>query len=89
MVCPVCGQAFKINSREISKQAAELAEITREQIAKQPYDDYKNIQSFDELAAFQRVKKFKFGWTLHKARELGLPIPHKYDFMMRQFYDRA
>lgn len=84
MVCPVCSQVFKVNTREIGKQAAELTEIMREQLVKHPYSDYKNMQSFDELAAFQKAKKFKFGWTLYKAQELGIPIPKKYSYIMSQ-----
>ena len=88
-VCPVCGQAFEINSREIQKRAAELAEITREQLAKRPYNDYKTIKTFEELQEFQRAKKYKFGWTLFKAQELNLPIPQKYRYMMGKYYGRA
>lgn len=88
-VCPVCGQAFEINSREIQKRAAELAEITRERLAKRPYNDYKTIKTFEELQEFQRAKKYKFGWTLFKAQELNLPIPQKYRYMMGKYYGRA
>ncbi len=86
--CPVCGEAFKKTPREIAQEEAELTEITQANIAKLPYTDYKKITTFTDLQAFQRAKKYKFGWTLYKAQELNIPIPRKYQYA-RRFYDRA
>ena len=47
-------------------------------------DDYfKKIKTFDEMVAFQKAKKYKFAWVLHKCIEQGIEIPEKYNYMRR------
>jgi hypothetical protein len=31
------------------------------------------------MVEFQKAKKYKFGWVIHKCAELGIEIPAKYD----------
>lgn len=86
--CPECGHIFKETTEERTqrqRKEAELQEITeRDLLAVKPYNYYKNIKTFEEMAKFQRVKKYKFGWALHKCIELDIPIPSKYKHTVRR-----
>lgn len=89
-VCPVCGHAFEKKPREIATvKNAEFEEIIENPMFNKPYGEYSKCKTFAELCEFQKAKKFKFGWTMHKADELGIPIPQKYLYMKRMYYDRA
>lgn len=83
--CIECGHVFEVQERKDRQTVgAELGEVTREDILKaKPYKHYQTIKTFEEMAEFQKAKKYKFGWALHKCRELGIDIPPKYKYMMR------
>ena len=62
----------------------QMKEINRsEMLAAKPYDYFKKIKTFDEMVAFQKAKKYKFAWVLHKCVEQGIEIPEKYNYMRR------
>lgn len=79
-VCPYCKAILK-QTREEERIEVE-AEL--EEIRSMPYDDYRKVKSFDELARFGRAKKYKFMWTVRKAIELGLAVPPKYRHLERR-----
>ena len=83
--CPSCGYVFtKQEMSESEVMDIELEELKQIDILKSlPYNHYRKIKTFEELILFQKAKKYKFSWALHKATELGLSIPSKYDYMMR------
>lgn len=79
-VCPYCGAVLKQTQEERRVEVeAELAEIKS-----LPYEDYRKVKSFDELAMFGKARKYKFMWTVRKAVELGLAIPQKYRHLERR-----
>lgn len=83
-VCEICGHEFMTEEQaEKEKVEIELQEINQEDVLKaKPYDFYKNITDFEEMKRFQKAKKFKFGWVIHKCEELGIEIPKNYSIMM-------
>lgn len=83
--CIECGHVFEVQERKDRQTvSAELGEVTREDILKaKPYKYYQTIKTFEEMVEFQKAKKYKFGWALHKCRELSIDIPPKYKYMMR------
>lgn len=83
--CDECGYVFEKSERaDITAVDGSIVEITHEEILKaKPYDYYKKIKDFETLKMFQKAKKYKFAWCLHKAIELGIPIPSKYNQVMR------
>lgn len=83
--CDECGHIFEKNQRaDITAVDGNIVEITPEETLKaKPYDFYKQIKDFDTLKMFQKAKKYKFAWCLHKAIELGIPIPGKYEQVLR------
>lgn len=87
--CPTCGFVFEKKYRKNKKSDASFIEITEDMITEKPYGEYTKCKTFVELCEFQKAKKFKFGWVMHKAEELGITIPQKYLYMKRMYYDRA
>lgn len=87
-ICPACGYEFTSQERgEIETIDVELAEITHLNIlATKSYDHYKSLKTFDELVLFQKAKKYKFSWVLHKCIELRIPVPKKYQFLLEMGY---
>lgn len=83
--CDECGHIFEKDQRaDITAVDGNIVEITPEEILKaKPYEFYKQIKDFDTLKMFQKAKKYKFAWCLHKAIELGIPIPGKYEQVLR------
>lgn len=77
--CPYCGYIFE---KEERKENGMKSDVALEEIKEKPYEEYKQCQTFDELVAFQKAKKYKFAWAIHKALELGIEVPKKYKFMM-------
>ena len=78
--CTHCGYVFETpTKREYEREQAELVQI----LAAKPYEEYREMKTFDELIQFQKAKGYKFAWVLHKAKELKIPIPAKYRYMMR------
>jgi superfamily II DNA or RNA helicase len=75
MTCPYCGYEFPVDER---KERELIDGILLEEISKAPYQNYKKCRSWEELEAFRKGKKYKFGWSLHKAFELNIQIPQRY-----------
>ena len=88
-VCSECGAEFPKQERaERETVDTKLQEVTRAALlAVKPHDHYKNITTFDDMVKFQKAKKYKFGWVLRKCKEQGIPIPQKYQYMMRRYLD--
>lgn len=86
-VCPQCGHCF--TTEECTDRTVidtKLQEITeRELLACKPFNYYKQLETFEEMVKFQKAKKYKFFWVLHKCIELNIPIPDKYNCMIRRF----
>ena len=84
-VCPQCGHKFTAAERKEQEQLdMQMKEIQMsEMLAAKPYDYFKKIKTFDEMVAFQKAKKYKFAWVLHKCVEQGIEIPEKYNYMRR------
>lgn len=86
--CTECGYIFpKAERTEKETVSAELTEISKSDVyAVMPYESYTKLKTFEELREFQRARKYKFGWVIRKAMELHIPIPDKYDMMVRRFF---
>ena len=85
ITCPECGYQFTPKEHKEREQLdMQMKEINRsEMLAAKPYDYFKKIKTFDEMVAFQKAKKYKFAWVLHKCVEQGIEIPEKYNYMRR------
>lgn len=86
--CFGCGYIFaqtEQNTAEPEKIDTELERITSEYLKNLPYSDYKKCTSFEEMERFRKAKKYKFMWSLRKCIELGIPVPGKYEYMVRRF----
>ena len=84
--CPYCQHDFKTAVRE--RQAKELIEAELLEVQLQHEKKIKNMKysefkTFAELVEFQKIKGYKFAFCLHKALELGIKIPRKYNNMLR------
>ena len=78
-VCPCCGYEFSSEGQETQ---AVIDDVMLQEISARPYTDYKKCQTFEELELFRKAKKYKFGWTIHRAVEMHIPIPDKYEQMV-------
>jgi superfamily II DNA or RNA helicase len=89
--CDFCGYEVVNEQRyEVEKVDMELKQLKRQDtLQKQHHDYYKNLQTFSQLAEFQKTKGYKFGWTLRKAEELGIEIPSKYKYMLNKFIKKS
>lgn len=87
-VCPECGHEFMtLEQQEKQLIAIQLQELRREDIlAMKPYQYYTKIKTFEEMQAFQKAKKYKFAWTIHKCLEQKIEIPDKYNYMVERWY---
>ena len=86
--CHICGYTFPKEETETESPKeieTELKRITAEDLAHLPYNDYKKCTTFEEIERFRKAKKYKFMWSLRKCIELNIPIPHKYNYMVRRF----
>lgn len=84
--CPQCGFVTHIVKETKNKKTVDidLQEVRRiENIKNCDYSEYQNCKTFSELVEFQKARKYKFGWVLRKALELGITIPKKYHSQMR------
>ena len=90
-VCPYCGYEFKAakdsSGGEKDREQETVDGLTLEEIKESPYGDYKRCKTFAELEIFRKAKGYKFGWSLHKAAEMGLELPPKYRGVARKFSD--
>lgn len=86
--CPECGYVFVAKEVGTTKIIdIELEEIQRLNVlAMKPYSDYLKCKNFEELNRFQKAKQYKFSWVIHKARELNIAIPRKYQFLIEAGY---
>lgn len=76
-VCPHCGTEFEIVTRNTTDKNVEG--VMLEEISKKPWNAYVECKTWEELRAFCKAKNYKFPWTVHKAIELGIKIPRKYE----------
>lgn len=91
--CPECGYEFRFSSEARHRQEkqevdVDLVEISEQGISElelkdKVYSYYKTITDWDELDLFRKAKGFKFAWAIHKALELGIEIPAKYNYAKR------
>ena len=73
-VCPNCGYRFRAEQKTLEV----IKGVILQEISERPYSDYKKCRTFEELELFRKAKKYKFGWTIHRALEMQIPIPDKY-----------
>ncbi|WP_076978297.1 DEAD/DEAH box helicase [Acidaminococcus timonensis] len=77
--CPFCGHLFE-DERAPRAEQEELDGVTLEEIKESPYSDYRKATTWQQLEFFRKGKHYKLGWSLHKALELHIPIPSKYQY---------
>lgn len=88
--CPMCGYEFRPEERRVLEVVdGELVEVTPEEIERRrlrklPYDAYRDMKSFDELAAFAAARGYQWMWAVRKAHEMGV-LPAKYRYLVRRF----
>ena len=84
--CPHCGFVTHIVKEATGRKTVEidLQEVQRiADIRSADYHEYEKCQTFSELVEFQKARKYKFLWTIRKARELNIEIPPKYRYLAR------
>lgn len=75
-VCPCCGAEFSSDKPKTSDKNIEG--VLLREIARKPFEAYKECKTWDELELFRKAKKYRFAWSIHKAKELNIAIPSKY-----------
>jgi len=80
-VCPYCGYEFQHEERP-ERETVEGVDL--EEVKRLPYGDYHKARNFTQLEIFRKAKGYKFGWSLHKAVELGITLPPKYQWAARK-----
>lgn len=75
--CPCCGTEFEKVTRQNNDKNVEG--VLLQEIAKKPWDAYKECKTWEELEMFRKAKGHHFPWSMYKALELGIEIPKKYD----------
>lgn len=79
--CPCCKYVWE---KEERKGPEIIEDIILQEISRMPYSAHNKCTSWDQLELFRRTHKradgqmFKFAWSLHKAIELGLAVPWKF-----------
>ena len=84
--CPQCGFVNHIVKQTVNKKTVDidLKEVQRiENIKALSYNEYSKCSTWNELCEFQKAKGYKIQWTIHKAIELGISVPSKYNNMRR------
>lgn len=81
--CPICHVVLQ---RDEQREQEVVENVILQEVAKQRYDAYKECTTFADLDRFRKAKKFKVGWVIHKAIEMGIPLPRNYQYMARRFY---
>lgn len=81
--CPYCMHVFKPEPRAEQKT---IEGYTLEEITKMPYADYIKFETWEGLEEFRKLKKYKMGWSFRRAAELGIAIPRKYWYQIRNYY---
>ena len=74
--CPYCG-AELVEKKPLNNDK-NVEGVTLVELSKKPYNDYKKCETWEQLEEFRQAKKFKFNWSIYKARELKIAIPSKY-----------
>ena len=85
--CPLCHYENHVVKETKGKKTVDvdLVEVKRlENIKNADYSEYKNCSTFDELVEFQKAKKYKFGWVIRSAVQLGISVPGKYSYMRKK-----
>lgn len=77
--CPYCGHLFE-EERAPRAEQEELDGVTLKEVKESPYSDYRKATTWEQLEFFRKGKHYKLGWSLHKALELHIPIPSKYQY---------
>lgn len=81
-ICPKCGHIPTATQRSFEKEEAEKEKIQAqlEAIDKsvRVLANYWDCKTWEEMCAFRKKKGYKWGWELHKCRELNIEIPEKY-----------
>lgn len=84
MICPACEYKFEKQEREApERKYGDFSEITQEMLYAN-YSNYRKCKTFEELCAFQKARKYRFGWVLYKCEELGIEIPDRYAWCIRE-----
>lgn len=82
-ICPYCFHEFKPEPREEQKT---IEGYTLEEITKMPYPNLIKFETWEGLEEFRKLKKYKIGWSFRRAAELGIDIPRKYWYQIRNYY---
>ena len=84
--CPYCGFVFIETIQE--REERKLIEANLEQInandllMSKPYEYHKQINDFETMKQFAKLRKYKFAWVLRKCLSRNIPIPDKYDGLL-------
>lgn len=82
-ICPYCFHEFKPEPRAEQKT---IEGYTLEEITKMPYPNLIKFETWEGLEEFRKLKKYKIGWSFRRAAELGIDIPRKYWYQIRNYY---
>ena len=74
--CPCCG-AELVEKKPLNNDK-NVEGVTLVELSKKPYNAYRKCETWEDLEAFRQAHKFKFNWSIYKARELKITIPKRY-----------
>ena len=83
--CPYCGYAAVKEIQRAEKKVVEidLVELKRQENIKNTHLFNADLHTWAEVVEFQKLHKYKFAWCIRYADSHGIPIPSKYNYMMR------
>ena len=90
--CTICGYEFKPEERRflevVDGDIVEIdsAEIKRRNLRKLPFDAYKKMKTYEEIAEFGNARGYKMPmWAVRKAVEMNVPLPTNLLHLKRRF----
>ena len=85
-ICKFCKFDFTERDEEVKKSWNFVDGVILGEISKQPYENYVNCKTWEEIDNFRKAKKYNFFWGIRKAIELDIPIPAKYKWQVYKLH---
>lgn len=85
-ICKFCKFDFTERDEEVKESWNFVDGVILGEISKQPYENYVNCKTWEEIDNFRKAKKYNFFWGIRKAIELDIPIPAKYKWQVYKLH---
>lgn len=85
-ICKFCNFDFTERDEEVKESWNFVDGVILGEISKQPYENYVNCKTWEEIDNFRKAKKYNFFWGIRKAIELDIPIPAKYKWQVYKLH---